>query len=440
MTLKSPNAIDALSQYVDESDDEDDVVDDDVRDERERGGASALARVAKASDARDATRALPRGWHAARESDSGKIYYYNKRLNLTQWCRPRAREGTEGIGEEDDDGAREKDASEARADASLEVSRDVREWISNETSSFDGEKFALTVREAMEGMERKCRGVAEACAKTPEAAFAYRALRDIYRWAQSLHERDVPGKDFLYEVRANEMRLRDVRDGLDVAAAAYEETVADDFAEDDFAEDDFAGDDGGEEEGVPEPPPMPEGSMISAPPAPAVVVDVGRTMRAEAAPRKRSIAAVSDVKAHRGNMSKWAKIREIEDDARDGAKVSVALEAKRARELEAWRADQIRSGAGAGKNPNFVPVGDWRTRVEAAKARDKLDEFRELRERGVGGENDKATASVNALANASESEEKPLPPGWRAFFDEASGDTYYGNLQTKETSWDRPSA
>ena len=35
--------------------------------------------------------------------------------------------------------------------------------------------------------------------------------------------------------------------------------------------------------------------------------------------------------------------------------------------------------------------------------------------------------------------ERPMPPGWQAILDPSSGDTYYGNLQTFETSWERPS-
>jgi len=34
--------------------------------------------------------------------------------------------------------------------------------------------------------------------------------------------------------------------------------------------------------------------------------------------------------------------------------------------------------------------------------------------------------------------ETPLPPDWREFVDEASGDRYYGNVKTQETTWERP--
>ena len=31
-----------------------------------------------------------------------------------------------------------------------------------------------------------------------------------------------------------------------------------------------------------------------------------------------------------------------------------------------------------------------------------------------------------------------VPPGWRAFYDVAAEDVYYGNVRTGETSWDPP--
>jgi hypothetical protein len=33
---------------------------------------------------------------------------------------------------------------------------------------------------------------------------------------------------------------------------------------------------------------------------------------------------------------------------------------------------------------------------------------------------------------------KGLPKGWQAFLDASSGDVYYGNVDTKETTWTKP--
>jgi hypothetical protein len=50
-------------------------------------------------------------------------------------------------------------------------------------------------------------------------------------------------------------------------------------------------------------------------------------------------------------------------------------------------------------------------------------------------------AAQGAAAAAAAKREKAnvgLPRGWTAFVDEASHDVYYGNLDTHQTSWERP--
>lgn len=124
------------------------------------------------------------------------------------------------------------------------------------------------------------------------------------------------------------------------------------------------------------------------------------------------------------------------EDARP-AKASERMEAERARELEEWRKDRIRDGVDGSKNPNFLPVGDWRARVKAAAAKTKLEEFR-ARQEDQARVNKTATIERSNADDASAELEAPLPPGWRAFVDDESGRVYFGNFDTKQTTWERP--
>ncbi|KAK9862744.1 hypothetical protein WJX84_003281 [Apatococcus fuscideae] len=101
-------------------------------------------------------------------------------------------------------------------------------------------------------------------------------------------------------------------------------------------------------------------------------------------------------------INKWQSVRQDLEtqEKEEGGMDPEALERKRLQDAEAWRLEQLRSGTSSEENANFQPVaGDWRSKVKAAKKAAK---------------------------------------GWRPMWDKASSSVYYGNLTTKETSWDRP--
>ena len=404
------NPLSALAAYG--GDDDDDDNDDDV----EKGSAKA----------RDAAN-LPPGWHAAVDATHGKIYYYNKRTKQSSWAAPMWE-----ASEEPGAAATTPTVTDAAVVAKPNV--DALEDVSqnddgDSNAAFDVDAFHARVRETMEVMEARCPDVAARALATPDIVYLYRALSDLERSCRM-------GGDDVRAVRAIDVQLNGIQAQLDDAVAAYEEWTAEAEA---AAEDDEKDRDIVRADEIPAPPPMPKGSMISAPPAPPLPKDTWSVpVRKPAAPalKKQKLAAMSNTKAHKGDMSKWAKVREVEDETLDGTKAAAAIEAKRARELEAWRANKIRAGVDASANPNFVPVGDWRSRVEAAKKRDKLEAFRARESDAV--DDGKIATTVVVSQSSVDVAEKPLPPGWRAFFDEATGDVYYGNLATKETSWDRP--
>ena len=421
------NPLSALMTYGGDDDDDDDDDDD-------KGDGDAQRADAKTS--RDAS--LPPGWHAAVDATHNKVYYYNKRTKESSWTAP-----TWVGGESESRGGAEAEApppptttttvtdDAAEENLVVEARMDARENDGSDDDSYalDADTLRVRVLEAMETMEARCPDVAARALATPDVVFLYRELSDIERSCRSQNDSRV--------LRAFDDRLSVVQGALNDAVVAYKEWTTEAAVDDD-------GDVVRADE-VPDPPPVPKGSIISAPPAPPLPKDTWSvpTQKSTApALKKQKMAAMSNTKAHKGDMSKWAKVREAEDEALDGTKAAAAIEAKRARELEAWRADKIRAGVDATANPNFVPVGDWRSRVEAAKKRDRLEAFRAREDDapGDGKTTDGKSDAVNAKNTSDDGSEKPLPPGWRAFFDDVSGDVYYGNLETKETCWDPPEA
>jgi hypothetical protein len=404
------NPLSALMTYGGDDDDEDD---DEDGDDVEKGDVANL----------------PPGWHAAVDATHGKVYYYNKRTNETTWTAPMWEAGEEPGAWTAPTPTVTDEAVVAKPN--VEALEYVSQNDDDDRDAFDADAFHARLRETMEVMEARCPDVAARALATPDIVYLYRALSDLERSCRM-------GGDDVRAVRAFDVQLNGIQAQLDDAVAAYEEWTAEAKA---AAEDDEQDRDVVRTDEIPAPPPMPKGSMISAPPAPPLPKDTwSMPVRKPAAPvlKKQKLAAMSNTKAHKGDMSKWAKVREAEDETLDGTKAAAAIEAKRARELEAWRANKIRAGVDASANPNFVPVGDWRSRVEAAKKRDKLEAFRARESDTV--DDGKIATTVAVSESSVDVAEKPLPPGWRVFFDEATGDVYYGNLATKETSWDRPEA
>lgn len=156
--------------------------------------------------------------------------------------------------------------------------------------------------------------------------------------------------------------------------------------------------------------------------------------------KKRSTAVASTLRSNKKVSSlvdKWKAAKEElhgsddEDESENGIEV---LEKKRQREIEEWRRQQIASGE-AQDNANFQPLGgDWRERVKRKKTGSTTEETKPqattVDNSGSKGL-ERKKADLVELSNG-------LPMGWQAFWDESSGEVYYGNLTTSETTWERP--
>eukprot|EP00892_Ulva_mutabilis_P001776 jgi/Ulvmu1/1159/UM107_0033.1 len=138
-------------------------------------------------------------------------------------------------------------------------------------------------------------------------------------------------------------------------------------------------------------------------------------------------------------LDRWhnvARELEAEESARQRPVDLAARDRVRAADVEEWIAEQFRSGA-AQSNPNFVPLPhDWRERVRERAA------AREAAAAAAGAAAAAAADKANALFFDTEPDlgvlSVGLPEGWRALWDPSSKGVYYGHVDTKVSSWTRP--
>lgn len=281
-------------------------------------------------------------------------------------------------------------------------------------------------------LEARCENVAARALATPRAVLRYREAMDVLARRHGTDGESVDAK-------ADVERMREIERGLDEDAREYEEWIREAETETKAVEAETKAEAHIEDALVvaqaldeastevdaraqrtiarPPAPPLPKNERAPAPPAPSAPVV------------KRKRLAVSNARRHKGDMEKWAKVRESEKIVGEGAS---AIKAKQAKEAEEWRVQQLVDGVDGSTNPNFVPVGDWRARVRAASENTKLEQYRTRREEKV------KESSKQKCEGVPTQKETPLPPDWREFVDEASGDRYYGNVKTQETTWERP--
>jgi len=398
-------------------------------------GARDDARARRGVDvARDATRAaweretrageddaLPMGWKRRDDASTGRTYYYNKTLGVSSWTRP----GSDAFAGGAVGGAGGADAAAAAGDAAEDAAGDAETEV-------DWGTFA---RDLATRMSETCEGVEMRAAATPRAVFLWERLSETRRALESGDGTDV-------ERVGRELRLIEARlDDAEVEYAEWTREAAIEANDGDAAnavevndEDVTIDDDSLDAPAAPAREPEPRAGTIVRPPAPplppATVPVKPSAPKEETQLVKRRAVSSRDAKRRMVDVDKWAKARESEGEEGDNSKA--AIEARNARQIEVWRAARVREGVSGSENPNFVPVGDWRANLEAARAKTRLEEFRERRE----------TPHVSALEPKQAidpPEKQSLPPDWRAFVDAESGNMYYGNIRTKETTWNRPS-
>ncbi|GMJ15963.1 Formin binding protein 4 [Hibiscus trionum] len=149
--------------------------------------------------------------------------------------------------------------------------------------------------------------------------------------------------------------------------------------------------------------------------------------------KKKTVAVTSSLRSNKKVSSlvdKWkAAKEELQENAEDEPENAYEiLEKKRQREIEEWHAQQLATGE-AKENANFQPLGgDWREKVKRRRAQ-KAKESTEIPSEALSDGNQQP--DLDELSRG-------LPSGWQAYLDEASKQVYYGNLNTSETTWIRP--
>ncbi|KAL0033200.1 hypothetical protein WJX79_009065 [Trebouxia sp. C0005] len=226
-------------------------------------------------------------------------------------------------------------------------------------------------------------------------------------------------------------------------------------------------------EPAPAPPVDPDGAagaadgVLTALPVPTAGPGPDKqAQEAEAKKRKRPKAPVGlgqlaakkkkGTKGVSGLIDKWQAVRKDLEEQEAKAEEEqfpdpAAQERKRSEEAEKWRLHQLQAGASSEDNANFQPLAvDWREKLKATRKGSKKAPAVSSLEAATPAAPSQATTSPPKPGEAAElgvtADGKPnlgllskgLPPGWQAMWDKNTGDIYYGNLKSRETSWDRP--
>ncbi|XP_008463033.1 uncharacterized protein LOC103501273 isoform X1 [Cucumis melo] len=148
--------------------------------------------------------------------------------------------------------------------------------------------------------------------------------------------------------------------------------------------------------------------------------------------KKRTVTVAPSLRSNKkvsSLLDKWKAAKEELEDEEEPENAYEILERKREREIKEWHAQQIASGD-AKENANFQPLGsDWRERVKRRRAQSSSEVTQSPVEAPTDGNQQPDLAEIS----------KDLPSGWQAYWDESSKQVYYGNVNTSETSWMKPS-
>jgi hypothetical protein len=235
----------------------------------------------------------------------------------------------------------------------------------------------------------------------------------------------------------------------------------------------------GTDAAAPPPPPPDEDEDAPPPPPPKHVIAAGPVIKETSAgvkqrrpPRRENTtqpppppARIMSKRPAPSEIDRWNRAtaeREAGERRAEAARTAAVTDptqmaARRAHEVERWKESATRAGGAGGDNPNFTPtVGDWRERAAAARKRRERTDAEASSELGESSgvvtrtNHDRSTAAASVTTTAAADAaaaaagvdlsaiSASLPQGWRAFYEASSGEVYYGDAASGETTWERP--
>jgi hypothetical protein len=423
-----------------------------------------------------ASKEPPHPWKKLRDATTGHDYYWNQDDGSVSWTLPSAGDAKKAAERDSGDAGDDAQVAELKIPIPKPDVRTFADLLLSQADEVSGLREAIDetpalvrlvmdIERRVDDYERiKSGGNAETSSSAQDAALD--ALREA--------EKALPGAAEAFKARRAKAAAAEVARRVAAARAAKPASTKGKLA--------GVGRGADTDADAPPPPPPDEDEDAPPPPPPKHVIAAGPVIKETSAP-------LVGVKQHRvkqhqnttqppppparimskrpapSEIDRWNRAtaeREAGERRAEAARTAAVTDptqmaARRAHEVERWKESATRAGGAGGDNPNFTPtVGDWRERAAAArKRRERTDAeaSSELGESSIGvtrniHPSSTAAASVTTTAAADAAAaaagvdlsaiSASLPQGWRAFYEASSGEVYYGDAASGETTWERP--
>ena len=438
------------------------VEDDDEEEEEETDGAS---------------KEPPHPWKKLRDATTGHDYYWNQDDGSVSWTLPSAGDAKKAAGRDSGDAGDDAPVAELKIPIPKPDVRTFADLLLSQADEVSGLREAIDetpalvrlvmdIERRVDDYERiKSGGDAETSSSAQDAALD--ALREA--------EKALPGAAEAFKARRAKAAAAEVARRVAAARAAKPASTKGKLA--------GVGRGTGTDTAAPPPPPPDEDEDAPPPPPPKHVIAAGPVIKETSAPpvgvKPHRVkqhqtttqpppppARIMSKRPPPSEIDRWNRAtaeREAEERRAEAARTAAVTDptqmaARRAHEVERWKESATRAGGAGGDNPNFTPtVGDWRERAAAArKRRERTDAeasselgessgviiTRNIHPSSTAAASVTTTAAADAAAAAAGVDlsaiSASLPQGWRAFYEASSGEVYYGDSTSGETTWERP--
>ena len=408
-----------------------------------------------------ASKEPPHPWKKLRDATTGHDYYWNQDDGSVSWTLPSAGDAKKAAGRDSGDARDDAPVAELKIPIPKPDVRTFADLLLSQADEVSGLREAIDetpalvrlvmdIERRVDDYERiKSGGDAGTSSSAQDAALD--ALREA--------EKALPGAAEAFKARRAKAAAAEVARRVAAARAAKPAST----------KGKLSGVGRGAGTDAAAPPPPPPKHVIAAGP---VIKETSASVKPHRPPRRENTtqpppppARIVSKRPAPSEIDRWNRAtaeRETEERRAEAARTAAVTDptqmaARRAHEVERWKESATRAGGGGGDNPNFTPtVGDWRERAAAArKRRERTDAEASVSAAESSGVTTRpnhpsstAAASVTTTAAADAAAaaagvdlsaiSASLPEGWRAFYEASSGEVYYGDAASGETTWERP--